>query len=70
MNEFDPTLSYSSQLTRELPQDLSEQELLKEATLVLAQAERVKCTADDGLNAIDNRILSATSSTGIQKSLV
>lgn len=31
---------------RELPQDLSEEELIKEAEKVLAQSERIKCTAD------------------------
>lgn len=33
-------------LKRELPQDLSEKELLKEAAKVIAQAERIKCTVD------------------------
>lgn len=34
------------QYTRQLPQDLSEKELIKEAEKVIAQTERIKCTVD------------------------
>lgn len=34
------------QYTRELPQDLSKEELIKEAEKVIAQTERIKCTVD------------------------
>lgn len=32
-------------LRRELPKDLTKEAILKEAALVISQAERVKCTA-------------------------
>lgn len=35
-----------TQYTRELPQDLSKEELIKEAEKVIAQTESVKCTID------------------------
>lgn len=34
------------QYTRELPSDLTEQQLIREAEKVIAQTERVKCTVD------------------------
>lgn len=34
------------QVTRELPSDLSKEELIKEAEKVIAQTERIKCTVD------------------------
>lgn len=34
------------QYKRQLPVDLTEEELIKEAAKVLAQSERIKCTAD------------------------
>lgn len=35
-----------SQVKRELPSDLSKEELIKEAEKVIAQTERIKCTVD------------------------
>lgn len=35
-----------SQYKRELPSDLSKEELIKEAEKVIAQTERIKCTVD------------------------
>lgn len=34
------------QYTRELPSDLTEEQLIKEAEKVIAQTERIKCTVD------------------------
>lgn len=34
------------QVKRELPSDLSKEELIKEAEKVIAQTERIKCTVD------------------------
>lgn len=51
---------HQTHLKRELPQDLSEKELLKEAALVLAQAERAKCTTDTEIGAggrLNDRLL-------------
>lgn len=44
------------QLRRELPTDLTEEGILKEAALVLSQAERVKCTAEGGSDIIGGRV--------------
>ncbi|XP_031630005.1 general transcriptional corepressor trfA isoform X2 [Contarinia nasturtii] len=38
--------SQQPQITRELPSDLSEEQLIKEAEKVIAQTERIKCTVD------------------------
>ncbi|KAG4068559.1 hypothetical protein HA402_004900 [Bradysia odoriphaga] len=46
----------SPQLRRELPSDLTEEGILKEAALVLSQAERVKCTAEGGSDIIGGRV--------------
>lgn len=44
------------QLRRELPKDLSKEEILKEAALVLSHAERVRCTTDNGNDTFGNRL--------------
>lgn len=46
----------SPQLRRELPTDLTEEGILKEAALVLSQAERVKCTAEGGSDIVGGRV--------------
>lgn len=38
--------SQQPQVKRELPSDLSKEELIKEAEKVIAQTERIKCTVD------------------------
>ncbi len=44
------------QLRRELPTDLTEEGILKEAALVLSQAERVKCIAEGGSDIVGGRV--------------
>lgn len=41
-----PIASPQPPYKRELPQNLSKEELIKEAEHVLAQSERIRCTAD------------------------
>lgn len=45
MNNND-TVQHKPLYTRQLPQDLSKEQLLREAEKVIAQSERVKCTVD------------------------
>lgn len=45
----------SPQLRREQPNDLTEEEIIKEAELVLKQAERTKCTTDGDVNGGKSR---------------
>lgn len=44
------------QLRRELPQDLSEAGILKEAARVIKQAESVKCRAEGGEDIVGGRL--------------
>lgn len=63
----DQTLHYphsihvgQSPLRRELPNDLSEEQIRKEAELVLSQAERIRCTADGGSEITGGRLNAKT----------
>lgn len=44
-DHLEPQL-HTPQYSRELPQDLSREELIKEAEKVIAQTGRIKCTVD------------------------
>lgn len=45
-NALEQQQQLQPQYKRQLPVDLTEEELIKEAAKVLAQSERIKCTAD------------------------